>query len=263
MLKKLLKYDLENTYKVLIVFYLLSIFFGVLTRLFLNINDSFIIKIIGTICSGATISMMISILINNIMRLWVRFLRNLYKDESYLTHTLPVKKETLYLSKILASIITLLTSALVIALTLFIAYYSKENIEFLKNTFLPIATTYKSTTLKILLAFLFILFLELENMIQSGYTGIILGHRMNNNKMSFSIFFGFIAYMISQISVVVMLFIFALFNKDIMNLFFTTNVISVDIIKVIVALGIFIYTIVFIVTYLINNALFKKGVNVD
>ncbi len=197
------------------------------------------------------------------MRLWVRFLRNLYKDESYLTHTLPVKKETLYLSKILASIITLLTSALVIALTLFIAYYSKENIESLKNTFLPIATTYKSTVLKILFAFLFILFLELANMIQAGYTGIILGHRMNNNKMPFSIFFGFIAYMFSQISVVVMLFIFALFNKDIMNLFFTTNVISVDIIKVIVALGIFIYTVIFIVTYLINNALFKKGVNVD
>lgn len=263
MLKKLLKYDLENNYKVLIVFYLLSIFFAILTRIFLNINDSFIIETIGAICSGTTIFMMISIIINNVMRLWVRFLRNLYKDESYLTHTLPVKKESLYLSKVLASIITLLTSALVITLTLFIAYYSKENIEFLKRTLLPIATTYKSTVLKILFAFVFVFFLELANIIQSGYTGIILGHRMNNNKLPFSILFGFITYMISQISAIVMLFIFALFNKEMMNLFFTTNVISIDAAKVIISLSIFIYTIIFIATYIINNALFKKGVNVD
>ena len=85
MLKKLLKYDLQKTYKILIIFYSLSIFFSILTRIFLSIENSFILNIIGKICGGVTISMIFNILINNLMRLWVDFKNNLYKDESYLT----------------------------------------------------------------------------------------------------------------------------------------------------------------------------------
>ena len=97
MLKKLLKYDLQNIFKFLIIFYGLALFFGILTRIFLSIDNSFIMNLIGQICSGACISMMFSILINNLMRLWVRFKQNLYGDESYLIHTLPVDKKVLYL----------------------------------------------------------------------------------------------------------------------------------------------------------------------
>lgn len=93
MLKKLLKYDLKWVFKVVIVFYLLALFFAVLTRLFFGINNSFMMNIVAQICSGTTISMIVSIIINNIMRLWVRFKNNFYGDESYLTHTLPVEKK--------------------------------------------------------------------------------------------------------------------------------------------------------------------------
>ena len=150
MLKKLLKYDLESVYRVLIVFYALSLFFAVLTRVFLSIENSFIMNIIGKICSGTTIAMIFNILINNLMRLWVRFKQNFYGDESYLTHTLPIDKKTLYLSKTLASIITLFSSLLVIVLSLFVAYYSKENIEIIKNLLLPLATIYDSTVISII-----------------------------------------------------------------------------------------------------------------
>ena len=96
MLKKLIKSDLKDVYKILVIFYGLSLFFAILTRLFLSIENSFIMEVIGKICSGVTISMMFNILINNLMRLWVRFKHNFYGDESYLTHTLPVDKKTLY-----------------------------------------------------------------------------------------------------------------------------------------------------------------------
>ena len=67
MLKKLLKYDLKWVFKVVIVFYLLALFFAVLTRLFFGINNSFMMNIVAQICSGTTISMIVSIIINNIM----------------------------------------------------------------------------------------------------------------------------------------------------------------------------------------------------
>ncbi|HBA37152.1 MAG TPA: hypothetical protein DCY94_00375, partial [Firmicutes bacterium] len=120
MLNKLLKYDLENLYKTLVVFYALAMFFAILTRMFLSIKNSFIIGAIGRICNVAMIIMLISILINNLIKLWVRFRSNFYGDESYLTHTLPVEKKTLYLSKFLSLTITLFTSFLVIGITLFV-----------------------------------------------------------------------------------------------------------------------------------------------
>lgn len=264
MLKKLLKHDLTNIFKFLGIFYSLAILFSILTRIFLSINNSFIFGIIGQICSITTIIMLINILINNLMRLWLRFKNNFYGDESYLTHTLPVTKKTLCLSKMLTAIITLFISICVIGITLMIAYYSKENIETIKNIILPVANIYNSTITKILLAFLFIFFLEFSNILQSGYTGIILGHKMNHHlKIIFSILYGFAAYTIIQILGLLTIFIVALFNQDLMNLFFTNEIMNIDIIKLILYLAMIIYTLTLIVGYIINLNLFKKGVNVD
>jgi len=263
MLKNLIKYDLKYKYKVLIVFYILSMFFGILTRIFFYIENSLIMNIIAQICSGITISMIFNILINNIMRSWVRFKQNLYGDESYLTHTLPVGKKTIYMSKILSSLITLFTSFLVIGLTLFIAYYSKENMEIVKNIILPVAELYGSSMVSILILFLLILFLEFINILQCGYTGIILGHKMNNAKTGFSLLYGFVTYSLLQVFVLISLFIVALFNKDFMNLFFTNEIINLDMIKLIVYLSIIIYLFTFIINFILNIRLFKKGVNVD
>ena len=263
MLKKLLKYDLENIFKFLIIFYSLAFFFAILTRIFLNIDNSVIMNILGQITSGVTISMLFCIVINNMMRLWLRFKNNFYGDESYLTHTLPIDKKTLYLSKTLASILTLLSSAFVIGLSLFIAYYSKENIEIVKNLLLPLATVYDSTVITIVFSFIFIFFLEIMNMLQSGYVGIVLGHRKNNNKMMFSILFGFGIYLLTQIFTLIVVFGVALFNKDLMNLFYTMEVLNVDTIKLCIYLAIIIYSFNIVVLYFVNSKLFCKGVNVE
>ena len=263
MLNKLLKYDLKSVFNVLFVFYGLSLLFALLTRLFLSMDNSVIMYIIGQVCSGVTISMMFNIFINNLMRLWVRFKQNLYGDESYLTHTLPVDKKILYFSKVFTGIITLFISVLVIGLTLFIAYYSKENFEVVKNFLLPVVNVYGSTIVKILFAFLFIFFLQFLNALQSGFAGIILGHKMNNSKTGYSILFGFFSYMGIQIFGLLMIFIVSLFNADLMNLFVTNTMVNMDMVKVIICLSIFIYLMSFIIMYFINLKIFKNGVNVD
>ncbi len=263
MLGKLLKYDLKWTYKVLVVFYILSLVFSIITRILFSIENSFIFDILAKICSGITISMIANILINNILRLWARFTRNAYGDESYLTHTLPVEKKTIYNAKFLASLVSMLTSIIVIVLTLFVAYYSKENLQILKSLLTPIAEIYDSTILNFLFVTIFIVFLELFFTLQIGYTGIILGHKKNNKKIGFTILFGFICYMISQMFILAILFVIGIFNKDIMNLFITNQVVSIDIVKNIMYLAIGIYGGLVILYYFINTSLLKKGVNVD
>lgn len=263
MLGKLLKYDLKNIFKFLVIFYSLALFFSVLTRILLGVDHSVVLSIIGQICSGATIAMVFNILINNLMRLWIRFRNNLYKDESYLTHTLPVSKRDLYLSKVLTAILSIFVSVLVIGIVLFIAYYSKENIEFLKGMLLPIATMYNSTVLKVLIVFLLVFFLELAHILQIGYTGIILGHKMNRNKLEFSVIFGFVAYMIMQMFTLLVMFVIALFNKDMLNLFITNSVVNMEMVKAILYIASGIYIVSLIIIYILNVNLFKKGVNVD
>lgn len=258
-----MKYDAKSIFKVLIIFYGLAVFFGALAFFFLRIENSLIAKIFGEIFRGAAISMMFSTIINNLMRMWHRFLSNFYKDESYLTHTLPVSKGCLYLSKTLSSLLTLFVSALVIALSLFLSCYSKENIELLKTLLSPVATLYDSTVLGVIAALLFIVFLELMNMLQSGFAGIILGHKMGHSKTGFSFLFGFGVYLLTQIFAVLVTFIVALFNKDLMNLFYTVNVPGIDVLKLCIYLAIGVYSANILILYFVNLKLFQKGVNVD
>jgi len=263
MLKKLLKYDLESVYKVLSVFYILSIAVAILTRLFFCFENSTMLNIIAQILSGTTIAMIANILINNLMRVWVRFKQNLYGDESYLTHTLPVSKKTIYLSKFLTSIITMTTSIIVIGITIFIAYYSKENIQMLETFLNPIANMYEINIVSFLIIILLIFGIELISTIQSGYTGLILGHRKNNNKLMYSIVFGIVTYSIIQVVGVIVIFITGIFNPNIMDLFMSNNINNFALFKSIMYLSIAIYAGAIIINYFVNTKLFKKGVNVD
>lgn len=263
MLKKVLKYDLKYIYKVLIVFYIIAIIFAGLTRIFWIFDDRTIFNVLGYIASGTLITFIINILINNILRSWSRFVNNIYKDESYLTHTLPISKSIIYTSKFISTLITLFTSILVILLTLFIAYYSKENIEIIKNGLEIMSNVYNSKVINILLIVFFIFFLEISFMVECGFTGVILGHKSNNGKLIKSVIYGFICYiLISGLSLLIV-YILGLINPNIMNLFLENRAPSIETIKMVLIGEIILYTAFLIILYFINLKLFKSGVNID
>ena len=263
MLNKLLKYELKSIFKFLMIFYGLSLLFSALARVFLSVEGSLIMEIIGEIFRGAAISMMFSSVINNVMRMWVRYKQNFFGDESYLTHTLPIKKSTLMLSKIIASVITLVCSTLVVAISIFIAYYSKENLETLKALFIVLEDIHNFKILPFAIMLFAVLFLEFLNIILCGFAGITLGHRMGNAKTGFSILFGMIVYSISQISVLAVAFLFGFVNGDIMNLFFTNSAVSSDVFYTLIFICVAAYLVLNVVMVFVNTKLFKKGVNVE
>lgn len=258
MLKKLLKYDLKWCYKALTIFYILSIISAVLTRIFINIDEGVLFTIIGKIMQGITITLLINILINNILRIWARVIKNFYSDEAYLTHTLPIKKDTLFLSKVLTTIITLLTSTIVMIISLLICYYSKENTEILKN----ILNQINISNITLIISTILIFYLEMLFIILSGITAIILGYKQNNNKLLKSVLFGLIIYFIMQTLILVIIFIIGLFNKEIMDLFKTNNI-TPNLLKQMLSLSTIIYIIYNIILYIIGNNTFKIGVNID
>ena len=264
MLNKLLKYDLKYMIKNMSIFYILSIFFAITTRILFNIEQSVIINIIGQISVGCMFAMIANTLINTIMRSWIRFRDSLYKDESYLTHTLPVTKNDLYNSKFIQTLIFFFISFIVILISLFIAYYSKENWLAITNYVKTITTGLNMSTSFFITMAIIIIFLEVFNAIQCGFLGIILGNKMNNGKIGYSVLFGFITYLVAQSLILGLVFVYGLFDSSIMELFKTATInIDVEAFKVLAILSSLLYImIIFIMSILCKKEL-NKGVNVE
>ena len=263
MLGKLIKYDLKWIYKVVIVFYILATVFSVIARMCFSIENSMLFNILGKIASGVAISMVVNSIINTVMRSWARFVKNIYKDESYLTHTLPIKKNTIYLSKVLSSLISIFTSVVVSVICLFICYYSKENMEVLKKVLELAATTYNTTVVNMLLAVAFIFFLEIMFMTLIGYTGIIIGHRFNKAKMVKTLVIAFALYMLMSVVSLGIIYIVALFSDSMMSIFTSMTVTDINIIKQLLYIATGIYLVYNVIYYYIGRWQLNKGVNVD
>ena len=263
MLSKLLKYELKNTFKFLVIFYTLSLLFAGLTRILGDAANSTFVLVLAEIFKGASISMMCSTLINNSMRIWVMFKGSLYGDESYLTHTLPVKKSTIYLSKILNSAITLIVSFIVIISSFLIIFYSDAFVEMLKGLLLNLSQGADVSIWGFAALFLGILYFEFLNLIQCGFSGIIVGHRFNSGKNLISVLLGLAFYTVSQSLVLIPVLLAGIFNSDIIKLF-TSNIIpNIELFTTMLIISALSYFAICIILSIVNIMFFKKGVNVD
>ena len=263
MLRKLLKYDLNYMIRNMSVFYILIIFFSILTRIFFSLEQTIIIGILSQISVGFLFAFVANILINTIMRSWVRFSNSIYKDEAYLTHTLPVTKNDIYNSKFIQTLIFFVIGFVIILVSLFITYYTKDRWFALKGLISNIINGLEINTLTFVIAIIGILFVEIFNAIQCGFLGIILGNRRNNNKLLFSVIFGILSYFISQGLVLFLVFIFGLFNKGIMNLFTSNLMMDVDTFKLFIFLVIIIYLLIIVFMSVVCKYMLNKGVNLE
>ena len=263
MLNKLLKYDLKYMIKNMSIFYILAIFFSVTTRILFSLKETIIINIIGQISVGCMFAMLANILINTMMRSWVRFRDSIYKDESYLTHTLPVTKNEIYDSKFLQTLVFFIFGFMIIIICLFIAYYIKDRWLLLKGYIDTITTGLDFNTSLFVISMLGVIFLEVFNAIQCGFLGIILGYKKNNNRIAFSVLFGFISYILSQSIVLLLVFIVGLFNPSIMNLFKSNILVDTSSFKLLIILSIILYLLIIFLISIICKKEFNKGVNIE
>ena len=263
MLNKLLKYDLKYMLKNMSIFYILAIFFALLFRFLSLFNQTVIVSILSNITTGCLISMLVNILINTMLRSWVRFRDSIYKDEAYLTHTLPVTKSDIYNSKFLQTLIFFIVSFIIMLVSLFIAYYTKDTWIIIKNFLNGITTGLNMSISGLVFAFIAIIFLEVFNAIQCGFLGIILGHQMSNAKIAFSALFGFMAYLLSQTIVLLMVFAVGIFNSGIMELFNSEVIYDISSLKLLFVLSSSFYVVVIILMSFLCKFLLKKGVNIE
>ena len=262
MLNKLLKYDLKYMLKNMGVFYILSIVAALIARLFFSLKQTVIISIMAKFSAGFMFAMVGNILFNTIIRSLVIFKNYLYKDEAYLTHTLPVTKTQIYESKFIQTLIFTLVGFIIMFLSIFITYYTKENFDLLKNIINGVATNLNINHWLFILFVIIIFYIEIIHIIQCMYFGVIIGYRKNSNKAVHSFLTIFITYIISQTFIVLAVFASALFNKDILNVFNST-VIDVSVLKPVILISTLAYLLVIFIINMLCNRELKKGVNLE
>lgn len=264
MLGKLFKYDFKWIInKAMIIYFSLTIIFALITKFVETLEMTTIVTIIDKILVGILISCFFSTFITCLIRIWVRFNCNIYKDESYLTHTLPVTKGKIFKAKILVSFLAIVLSLFVILGCLAFVFLNETTISLLKDMYNEYKMVFGESTLILLIAsVILIVILEVFYMMQCGVFGLILGNRANNLKMLRSILIGLMLYaMISGLSLVA-LYIIAQFNPTIMELY-TTDMPSIDSIKQLVWISLGMYFVYNVVLYFASKKLLEKGVNVD
>lgn len=269
MLGKLLKYDLKWSIKLICIFLGLGFAFSVTGRLLDFVFNSLFFDIVVKICYGTSIALTINGLANSIIRSWVRFITNLYKDESYLTNTLPVKRSTHFLSKNLNSLICIVISMVALVVNVFIMYYSKEMIELIKTYLLTITTTLDMSVAEFIILLIAVLFVEILFLVEIGYFGIVFGYSHNNKKLLYSILYGIAGYAVSVVITFIILAIMSIFNNDLYNIIFldivnnTQTAIDFGLVKLLCVFAFSIYLVYTGLLYVIANAKLKKGINID
>ena len=95
MLAKLLKYDLKKHVSFFLIIDALALAFAVLARLTISSSSAFMI-FVHEFSTGAVFALAANVIVNTGFRGFAKFRLSLYGDESYLTHTLPVKASTIF-----------------------------------------------------------------------------------------------------------------------------------------------------------------------
>ncbi|MDR1781420.1 MAG: hypothetical protein LBR40_00240 [Bacilli bacterium] len=218
MLGKLIKYDLRDILKNVVVLYviglLLSISIKICDRLFFNssFRESFptLTTVFTATLFTAFFFIIAAINLYTLFRCVRRFYRNVLCQEGYLTNTIPIKKVFIIISNLIASTIVLMLSLMVcFLLILFLQYHDYTVFDSLKN----IANGFNKEIGMSIYNFIGIMFitsiLSTLSSMSIIYLAFSLGQLSNHNRVLFSILYGILIYIVIQFILLLILLSFS------------------------------------------------------
>lgn len=286
MLKKLIKYDLKYLFSITWIFYLLTLITSILLFIFnqyeLDKKYMYLNGIYGVI--GLSLIILLILLLGFVIyKIENRFNKNIYSDEGYLTNTLPISQSKLYISKILSSIIFLLSSGVIIIISysIGIAYIFTKfscfnnlgnacSLSHIESLIQDYSYLLNINPILVLILFLLFIFFEVLMIILSGYNGIIKNYLTNTPKKIKSVIYSILFYLLSSLVIVFIIYVASKINPDISKvLSMKPSEINNNIIIYKKAIKT-IFSIVLLSSIGINillifngNRLFNKGINLE
>ena len=259
MLKKLMKYDFLWMNRNMVVIFAITAILSILTRISSNFTGSVIGDLIFGILRGFTIAAFANTVINSAIRIWERFRQSFYKDEAYLTHTLPVSKNTLYDSKVLSGLCAIILALAVVIACFFIAFWNNDMYEYFRSVFKDGDMTF------IVLGILVTAVLEVVYAVNVGMFSLTVGHRANNGRMIRSAVLGIVLYFTLQSLLLGIIYGIGVFDDSVKAMFgdATDVAISFSTYRTLIVVTDVLYLALTAGLYFCGKKLFSKGVNVE
>lgn len=259
MLKKLIKYDFLWMNRNMIIIFAITAILSILTRIASNYTDSAMGDLIFGILRGFTIAAFANTVINSVIRIWERFRQSFYKDEAYLTHTLPVSKNTLYDSKTLSGLGAIVLSLLVVIACFFIAFWNHDMYEYFRSVFKD------GDMMFIVLGIFVTAALEVIYAVNVGMFSLAVGHRSNSGRIVRSVILGIFLYFALQSVLLAVIYGIGMFDDSIKAMFGDASdvVIGFSTYRTLLIATDVLYLVFSTILYFIGRKLFAKGVNVE
>lgn len=261
MLGKLLKYDLKRNMRWLWILFVCTIAIAGAGRLCEELSQTIaFFKVLAIFFDSIFYAVAINTILQPFLRNFLNFSKNLYGDESYLTHTLPVTKNQLINSKYLTATIEIVSGSLCAVAAILIKVASQATLAMVDQILLTIVPGGISAAVVItlgitLLIFEFLMFISIIDF------SIVLGYKSNEKKALKSFIFAAIFSMSASIVLgLAMLGVLLIFKVDFAS---ETLILSGNALLALLITGIVVYLAIGVLFYFLAKKQFNKGVNVD
>ncbi|EOS60350.1 hypothetical protein C815_01499 [Firmicutes bacterium M10-2] len=211
MVGKLLKYDLKRQGKVVLVYDLIVILGAVVFRIFNNGTK------VQSLLVGLFALLLMGCVLVPILHAWYDAIKHIYKDEGYLTNTLPIKTRTIYLSHWSSSMILLLMSIVCMCLCIMIGIGTSNSIHSMIDM---AAQMMGMTSLHLIVLTVIVFYFEVAFGLSAGYTGIVIGYSAYKDKAAKAVLSGIVCYMVGSILSIAALYGYGkLFDPSLLSMF--------------------------------------------
>ena len=189
MLRKLMKYECIRIGKVtvwLLLAVLLTAAAAKLTDAIYNGSPTVLWLVIDKLVDFTAVLVMAAALFGTFLRTVIGFARTVYGKQSYLTHTLPVKRSAVFDAKALSGIAMNLLAFCVVGAGVALVFLNGEFAQILKALWDEIGGFLTVSAITLLL--------EQLTFLLCVYLGIVLGHRRNTGKVVWSVVFTLVSW---------------------------------------------------------------------
>jgi hypothetical protein len=261
MLKKLIKYELKATSRLLVPLYLILLFLSMINRFVFNMsNHNGVVGVINQFFLFTYVISIVIVLIVTVFYMIIRFYKNLLTDEGYLMFTLPTEPHQLITSKLIITVFWTIISIITILISLFIVFASPDilpsAINGMREAFANLSIEFGNNWVLLFTELIIMCILGLVTNILLIYLSIATGQLFSKHKIIGSFASYVIIYTVIQFLMITILAIFGVFNSK--NQLGTSSLPQVifPIVIVILTLGSACF-------YLATNYIFKRKLNLD
>lgn len=279
MLAKLIKYDLKFVFKSVIIFivslWICAALFNLTDydatyQVFENTTEvtysaPAFVRFLHAVFQNGIYVLILATFFNAAARLWIRFNHNLFHDEAYLTHTLPVTRATLWAGKFLSAVITILIVIASTIISLAILSLTTSG-ELLAATFGFARTNMPPFFYPLLLL---TIFTQLLFIIICGFTGITISQKLRSHRGLWSRLCGLGVYLLGAVAILGILLVWSAFDEGMRTVLFDANssaaaaLITQDFFVKVLAFAGVAYTAMITVLYFVNQTLLTRGIDID